>query len=104
LRQAEEEFARRTDAIKQGVTFDELLKQAAQQFGLEPEELLKPGKQPLRVNGRSLLCFWSVRELGMTASEVGRRIGLTQSAVSRAVQRGEKLSVEMKIDLPTGNA
>lgn len=104
LRQAEEEFARRTDAIKQGVTFDELLKQAAQQFGLEPEELLKPGKQPLRVNGRSLLCFWSVRELGMTASEVGRRIDLTQSAVSRAVQRGEKLSVEMKIDLPTGNA
>ncbi len=30
--------------------------------------------------------------------------GLTQSAVSRAVQRGEKLSVEMKITFLAGNA
>jgi REP element-mobilizing transposase RayT len=104
LKQAEEEIARKADSAHRGITFDELIKLAAQRFGLEPGDLLRPGKQPLRVNGRSLLCFWSVCELGMTASEVGKRVGLTQSAVSRAVPRGEKLSVEMKIDLPEGNA
>lgn len=97
LREAEEELARRTGYERQGIGFDELLKQAAQHFAQEADDLLRPGKQPARVNGRSLLCFWAVRELGMTASEVGRRIGLTQSAVSRAVQRGERLSFEMKI-------
>lgn len=104
LRQTEEAFARRSDPLLQGVTFDELLKAAANHFDLKPEDLLHPGKQPLRVNGRSLLCFWAVRELGMTASTVGRKIGLTQSAVSRAVQRGEALSIEMKIALPVRNA
>lgn len=104
LREAEEELARRTGYEYQGIGFDELLKQAARQFAQEADDLLRPGKQPARVNGRSLLCFWAVRDLGMTASEVGRRIGLTQSAVSRAVQRGEKLSVEMKITFLAGNA
>ncbi|MDF1581664.1 MAG: hypothetical protein P1P74_12975, partial [Desulfuromonadales bacterium] len=104
LRQAEEAFARKTDSLQQSVTFDELLKAAANHFGLKPEDLTLPGKQPLRVKGRSLLCFWAVRELEMTASEVGRKIGLTQPAVSRAVPRGESLSKEMQIALPTGNA
>jgi REP element-mobilizing transposase RayT len=104
LRQAEEAFARKTDSLQQSVTFDELLKAAANHFGLKPGDLTLPGKQPLRVKGRSLLCFWAVRELGMTASEVGSKIGLTQSAVSRAVPRGESLSKEMQIALPTGNA
>lgn len=97
LREAEEELTHRTGYERQGIGFDELLKQAAQYFAQEADDLLRPGKQPARVNGRSLLCFWAVRDLGITASEVGRKIGLTQSAVSRAVQRGEKLSVGLKI-------
>ena len=92
LRHAEEELARRTSCVQQGINFDVLLRQAAKQCGLEPDDLLRAGKQPERVNGRSLLCFWSVHELGLTASEVGKKVGLTQSAVSRAVQRGEKLA------------
>jgi hypothetical protein len=27
---------------------------------------------PERVAGRSLLCYWAVRELGMTTTEVGK--------------------------------
>lgn len=103
LRKAEEKLARRAEYESQGIGFDELIKLAAKQFSQEADDLLRPGKQPARVNGRSLLCFWAVRDLGMTASEVGRRIGLTQSAVSRAVQRGEKLSFEMKITFSAGN-
>jgi len=104
LRQAEEAISRREEARQQGFTFEELLKAAAQRVGLTPEDLLHPGKQPLRVYGRSLLCYWAVRELGMTATEVGRKIDLTQPAVSRAVSRGEKLATEKKMTLPPRNA
>lgn len=98
LRQAEETLSLKVDPVRQETDFSELLSQAARHYGVEPDELLRPGKQPARVNARSLLCFWSVRELGMTACEVGRKVGLTQSAVSRAIQRGEKLSAERQID------
>jgi predicted transcriptional regulator len=34
-----------------------------------------------------LVCYWAVRELGMTAVAVARLLGLTQSAVTQAVGR-----------------
>ncbi len=36
------------------------------------------------------LAYWAVRELGIPGSEVDKRLGLSQSAISRAVQRGEQ--------------
>jgi len=51
--------------------------------------ILTPGKQPERVTARSVLAYWAVRELGIPGTKVGKRLGLSQSAVSRAVQRGE---------------
>ncbi len=94
LRQAEEVLERKTERDRQGLTFDFLVTQTAKLFALKPQDLLRPGKQPSRVAGRSILCYWAVVELGMTATAVGKKIGLTQPAVSRAVQRGEKLAQE----------
>jgi predicted transcriptional regulator len=39
-----------------------------------------------------LVCYLELRELGMTTVEVSRRLGITQSAVTKAVYRGEKLA------------
>jgi REP element-mobilizing transposase RayT len=62
-------------------------------------EIFKPGNQPLRVRAKSLVCFWAVRELRMSGTKVGKFLKLTQSAVSRAVRRGEKLVEEMNLTL-----
>jgi DNA-binding transcriptional LysR family regulator len=35
----------------------------------------------------------------MTGTEVGRRLNMSDSAVSRAVRRGEKIAAEMKLQL-----
>jgi hypothetical protein len=64
-----------------------------------PEVVLSAGKQPERVEARSLACFWPVRELGMTTVEVSRRLGITQSAVTKAVYRGEKLAQEKGLQM-----
>jgi len=45
------------------------------------------------------LAYWAVRELGIPGSEVGKRLGLSQSAISRAVQRGEQLVSEHRLSL-----
>jgi DNA-binding transcriptional LysR family regulator len=39
----------------------------------------------------------------MTTAEVARRIGITQSAVSRAVVRGERLAKENRFEMIPSN-
>lgn len=75
-----------------GLTFDSLVERLATTFNLSPSEILSTSKQPTRVRARSLLCYYAVQTLGMTATAVAQQIGLTQSAVTRAVERGSCLA------------
>jgi len=34
------------------------------------------GKQPDRVRARSVLAYWAIRDLGLTATELGKYLGL----------------------------
>lgn len=76
-----------------------ILRRASELFNVPVKAILSGGKQSDRVKARSLAAYWAVRELGMDGTTVGRKIGLSQSAVSRAVQRGEQISDSMAEDL-----
>ena len=72
-----------------------VVEKAASKFGLDAEDVCEPGKQPTRVKARSVAAYWAVRYLQMSGTEVGKRLGIGQSAVSRAVKRGQQLAREM---------
>jgi hypothetical protein len=78
--------------VSQTQKISPILRKAAAIFKVPVKAITSGGKQPNHVNARSLAAFWAVRELGMKGHAVGRKIGLSQSAVSRAVLRGELLS------------
>jgi len=80
-----------------GVDFDNLLGHVAQIFKLNPQELLKPSRQHDRVLARSLLCYWAASELKMNGVDIGHRLNLSKSSVSRAVIRGERIAAERKL-------
>ena len=48
---------------------------------------------------RSLFCFWAVRELGFSLSELARRLGLSVPGVGLSVKRGERLAAEKRLRL-----
>jgi predicted transcriptional regulator len=52
------------------------------------------GRRKIQVAARSLLCYWAVRELGITATELAKLLGMAQPAVSYAVIRGEQMAKE----------
>jgi hypothetical protein len=54
------------------------------------ENLIKPLSHK-RVEARSLLCYWAVRELGVTMAELSRRLNISLSGVSISVKRGETI-------------
>lgn len=45
-----------------------------------------------RVRSRSLFCYWAVRELGMSMSELSGKLYLSLPGVSQSVRRGEKIA------------
>ncbi len=53
----------------------------------------------LSVRARSVLAYWAVRELGISGTKIGKKLSLSQSAVNRAVQRGEQLVLEYRLSL-----
>ena len=47
---------------------------------------------------RSVLAYWAVRELGISGTKVGKRLGLSQSAVSPAKRFKEVNNLFQSID------
>jgi REP element-mobilizing transposase RayT len=94
LNEAEERMDMRDVYRSQGVDLERIAQLAASLVGVDAEEVWKTGKKPLRSQARSLLCYWATRELGLTATSVGRKLCITQSAVSRAAERGEELATK----------
>jgi hypothetical protein len=91
LRASEEEMERRYRLKAEGYDLDKLAGKAADLFGLKGEDLLRPGKYGKVVEGRDLLCYWAVQELGWSVTGLAKRIGISQPAVSYAILRGERL-------------
>jgi len=48
---------------------------------------------------RSLLCFWAVRELGMSLTDLARYLGISVPGVGYAVERGEAIARDSNYQL-----
>lgn len=59
---------------------------------IDASEIWKSGKLRSRVAARSLLCFWAVRELGISMAELSRRLKFSLSGISQSVIRGEEIA------------
>lgn len=99
LKEAHEHLDRKYRLRAEGYDFEWLVSRVAEQLGIEPEEVLSPGKYPQNVRARSLLCYWGVRAMGMTTVELSRKLNLSQSGISQSVKRGRKIAQNQGIIL-----
>jgi REP element-mobilizing transposase RayT len=60
--------------------------------GIVPD--LARGRQQQRVKGRSLFCYWEVKELGVALTDLARRLRMGPAGVGYAVQRGAAIANE----------
>ena len=100
LRHAEEEMNRRDRLKRDGYGLERLAKEVADLYDIDPARIFEAGKYPLIVQARGLFCYWAVRELGLTATALAKKLHLSQPAVSMAVKRGEQLAREKQYTLP----
>jgi putative transposase len=78
---------------------DKVTIRVTSELGIDPEQVWAYGKHPLTVKARSLLCYWAVRKLGFSATELSKKLGVSQPSVSISVKRGEKISKAKQLEL-----
>ena len=99
LNQAKEGFEEHYRLQAQGYDLEKVTNRVSSVLGIEPEQVWAAGKHPLTVKARSLLCYWAVRKLGISATELSKKLGISQPSVSISVKRGESIVKVMKIEL-----
>jgi REP element-mobilizing transposase RayT len=104
LKAAQENLDRKSRLEAAGYGFDWLVGRVARRLGIEPKDVLAPGKYAQNVKARSLLCYWGTRELGMTTIDLARRLNLAQPTVSQAVTRGQKIAEDNRLSFIEKNS
>jgi hypothetical protein len=99
LKKAQEKRERQHQLEAEGFTIDQVAQRVAAILGVKFEQIWEKGKYPQTVKARSLLCYWAVRELGVSATELARRIGISQPAISQSVKRGAAIAKENGFEL-----
>ncbi len=99
LEKAKERLEERYRLQARGDDLGKVTNRVSSELGIDPEQVWSYGKHPLTVKARSLLCYWAVRKLGYSATELSKRLGVSQPSVSISVKRGEKIAKAEQLEL-----
>jgi REP-associated tyrosine transposase len=94
LSQGNEKFDRKYELKRLGYDLGRIAARVAEIYELREDDIFSKGKHQRKVKARSLLCFWAVRELGITLTELARHLGLSVPAIGYSVERGEIIARE----------
>jgi len=92
LSAAQEQMEKSYALVANGYDLDKIASKVSDLMQLNSFEIWAPGKERKRVEARSLLCYWAVRDLGINMAELSRHLKLSLSGVSLSVKRGEKIA------------
>ena len=96
---AGEEWERRNDLHARGIKVADVAQRVSEVMEIPVDMVWATGRYPQVVRARSLLCYWAVRELGVSMSYMARRLGVSLPAVSKSVRRGEGIAREGGFEL-----
>jgi len=87
-----EEMDGRNELKAKGATIDQTAQRVAELMGVPLETVWGSGRYRPVVRPRSLLCYRVVRELGISMSDMTRRIRVSVPTVGKSVRRGEEIA------------
>jgi len=99
LGEAQEVCERKLELKRRGYDLERIAKRVAEIFEMEEKDVFSMGRQQRKVKARSLLCYWAVREAGISLRTLARRLRMSAPGVGYAVERGEVIVQEDRYEL-----
>ena len=99
LSEAKEAYERKYELKRRGYDVERIAKRVAEICGMEEKEVFSKGRQQKKVKARSLLCYWAVREEGISLRKSAKRLRVSAPGVGYAVERGEAIVQESHYEL-----
>ncbi len=94
LARSGEHFESAYQLARAGYDLNRVVNRVAEISGMQRDEIFSKGRVRNAVRAKSLVCFWAVRELGFSLTEMAGHLGMTVAGVGYAVRRGEKIARE----------
>ena len=94
LSEAKEKFERSYKLKGLGYDLKKISQMVSKIYDIETEKIYSKGRRKVQVEARDLLCYWAVRELGISCTDLAKQLKMTQPGVGYAVNRGEKIAKE----------
>ena len=88
LKQANEEYEKKTLAMAKGLDLDTLVGAVAKQFSIDPDIIKSSSKQRTVARARSIISYLAIDKLMISGADVARKLNLSPSAVSKSAVRG----------------
>ncbi len=85
--------------LSRGYTLDDVVNRVSVTLNVKPQVVWASGRHRKTVEARSLMCFWAVRKLGLSMSEIARKLNYSVATVSLSVARGEKIASTKNLSL-----
>ena len=82
-----------------GVGLGDVVSAVSGFLSIDPDGVVGPSKERIIVRARVLVCYWAVRELGMTMTDVAKNLKISVPTVSVAVRRGFRYAQEEGLKL-----
>ena len=92
LMQAQEQMERKYALQAKGFDLDNVVQRVSELMSINRDDIFSRGKEPYRVAARSLFCYWAVRELDISMSQLSKLLNLLIPGVSFSVRRGKKIA------------
>jgi DNA-binding XRE family transcriptional regulator len=94
LSENEEKFERTYALRRSGYDLDKIAVRVAALCSVEIDDIFSRNKQQNKVKARSLFCYWASNELGISYTELARRIGISVSGIGYCAERGKLIARE----------
>ncbi|MCP4080567.1 MAG: hypothetical protein GY743_09995, partial [Planctomycetaceae bacterium] len=78
LDEAKERLEERYRLQAQGYDLEKVTIRVSSELGIDPEQVWAAGKHRITVKAGSLMCYWAVRRLGISTTELSKKLGVSQ--------------------------
>ena len=87
LQEAEERQLRQLKVCRSGGTITEIIDEECAQAKISPQEIKNGSRRDAVSRTRALIAYRSREELGLSAAEIARHLGVATSSITRAIEK-----------------